>query len=1008
MEYSGIEAAVWVWRHLWKKDGPRVNFDILDVVMRDGSKIAGWLFTATDGAVKSKANFRWNEASVIERCTKDDMKTISGHEYVQRTWRSLALNEEQGFVHDMSPAVVLLGRINNPSFFIEQTYTFEPGEMLSKQVTNRLCPTSVKGTGTLPSLAVQAAPSSDNLPTHRLRNKDKKLNKLAEARTKEFVQMIENRTRAVVRKMTIIFLCEVERNGVDAAGGNLRLWLHHVSAVTADRKGGGALERGMSGSVKGGSVKGGWGDTRSETSATINRDSTSGTTAGRGGSMRCAGDFCGFVDEEEAALHGTDEGSVAEEARLAVRRHRRLAVSEEEGEGGLSPGGGDSGEDKASMHRQYGSGVLIGSQAYKVPQKNIVLVRNDMQKLEQLGDNDLLDPNLTDKVPWPTLVQHWWWRVGKAILEGKSKRVVIPESSSHQISKAIWNPEARVDADPGGESKDDSETNLDPRARLARISKDLNQPSVGNSAAAARGEGSGKLTAENLDRLDSNDSTYSRQHSMGGGGGGGGVGGSADFAKSLATKETNSKMGDLSWYYSEANVCERCYHVYRDIERKRKLGVREKAVKSYVNPYETMYSSLPSQAKDALKGVPLPERDRYLDARQANFIRRQRSSADRLAQAKGDSVGQGNGDEDESIFGSSMSSIGCDNSDFHRKKYTSPAGAPKGVIPPSPWNLNDESMRSEYAEMGSAFIKNIRRKAKTSSMQVREEENLRELERQMGIDSSTDLDDNFKWKAMTGQGNGGGGQRKSRYSREEDIGPNPMLVKSQSAGDVLRKKRKDRDKQEVKVLSKPFDSSRLMHKWQRDMEAERFSRRQEDVIWKDDVELNNRLQSYQNTGIVQGVVPLKKSKKKTKNSNKSFQAPTVAPNDILNQKALRDPGTSSPMDAIFRSALTLGSGAELGITRKNSLHTIDEADDDEGSLVSPPPKGARASPINNQYASPAKGNYSASSKPPLPSKPVAFSKQSTAPPVQYDDDGDDDEDDDDEGIGWSPFVVPGL
>lgn len=967
MEYGEVEAATWAWKLLWKRDSTHIKYNILDAIMREGTNITGWLFTATDGSVKSKSNFRFNSANAIERCTKDDMKTISGHEYIQRSWRAVSI-EELDFVFKNSPAVVLMGRINNPSFFVEQSYSLEPGEMLAKYVTNRLCPETVKGTGPLPVLgstmgtvSLTASASSD-LPTHRLRNKDKKLNKHGEDSIKELVHLLESKGRVIIRKMTAVYLVEVARNGVDASGSNMQLWLHHVSAVSAERKGGGDAGK------EKGSVKGGW-DSRSETSATIACSSVSGHQ--RGGTMRCAGDFCGFVDEEEALMQGNDEGSVAEEARNALRRHRRLTRQEEEEAGGpiKSPNGGDTEEEKANLHRQYGSGVLMGSQAFKVPQKHIVLVRNDMEILETLGDSDLLDPNLTDRVPWPTLVQHWWWRLGKSIMEGKAKRVIIPESSSHQIYGAIWNSE-----DKAAEDKDDGK--LTPRSRLAKIAGNLNGDESIQKA------GSGKLTAENLGFLEKQASFNGRSNK------------DSNLIKAFNSKETNSKMGDLSWYYSEANVCERCYHVYRDIERKRKLTVKEKAIRSYVNPYDTMYADLPTQAKEALRSVPLTERDRYLEARKQNFMRRQKSNIDRLAKAKVQ-------DDDELNIQSDISTLGA--TDSINRRFISPAGAPKGVIPPTPWNLSDESVRSEYVEMGSAFIKSMKNKAKSISLQVREDQRLRDMELQMGIESSVDLSSNYNWKAMTGQVNG---VQKNRLSKEELLGPNP-LQKSMSADDVLRRRRQKRDKQEVKVVTKQFDSSRLMHKWQRDMEAERVQRRQEDEIWKNDVELNNRLHQLQSTGIVQGVVPVRKKK----SSKPPVLLPTVPPTSILNQKSNSVQSSPSPsLDFAFRSAMTL-SNAELGLTRKNSLHTIDEADDDD-SPTSPHQYNnnsfGKSENKNNQMKSPVKQHQAAH----VPIRPaVAFSKgpsnKSEATKfTSADSDIEDGDDDDDEGIGWSPFVVP--
>lgn len=958
MEYSGIDAAIWTWKNLWKKDSTHVKHDILDVIMRDdGKKISGWIFTSTDGSIKSKSNFRWNNASIIERCTKDDGKTISAHEYVQRGWRSLELNGID-FVHTNSPAVIVLGRINNPVFYIEQTYSLDPGDIVAKHVTNRLCYDTIKGTGTLPVIGGNLPPLSDDLPTHRLRNKDKSLNRLAETKMKEFVHLLENRARVNVRKLVCVFLVEIERAPSEYSSNNMRLWLHHVSSINADKKGSaGELDT----KEKTGG-KGSW-ELRSEASATITPTTISGQA--RGAMMRCNGDFCSFVEDEEAALYDADEGSVTDEAKRALRRHRRLSDDEANGvEGTLG-----SPDEKSALHRSTSSNVLIGSQAFKVPQKIIVLVRNDMQLLEDAIQGDALDPSMSDSVPWPHLVQHWWWRIGKAVYEGKSKRIIIPQSSGHQINNAIYNPST----DSVQDSKEDAVL-LDPRARLARIASNLSEAS------------SPQLTSENLSGLQKQEKLTSNG------------GNSFDLDRSVSTRETDSKLGDLSWYYSEANVCERCYQVYRDIERKRKLNIRQKAINAYVNPYDTMYQSLPDQAKTALSAVPLTERDRYLEARKQNVLRRQKYSNNRLAQAKLD----GNSQEDSAYSVADMSTIDTrDPNCHHRKKFTSPAGAPKGVIPPTPWNLQDESVASEYAVMGSTFIKNIRNKAHAISMQVQDIHRQQEIElnKKFGIENTVDND--FKWEAMTGKAS-----RKGQPNAAREIGPNP-LHKSMSAGEVSRKKKKVM----VKAVTKQFDPNRLMHQWQRDMQAEREHRRQEDVIWRDDVELQGRLQKLQNTGIVTGVVPIKKPPRK-KGPSYLAPEPIIVPSSSARVTDTKSYSSSSPspsMDNIFRSTTTSLSSSELGLTRKNSLHTIIESDDELDRHGDPSPKNQNKSMNNSslppRYVSSQKGHSLPNAVPVtsrLPPEPVpnALGKE------RAHSNGFDDDDDDDEGIGWSPFVVP--
>jgi hypothetical protein len=973
VDLTGADASIWAWGHLWKRGSAHCAFDILDCIIREGDKISGWLFTATDGSVKSKAAFRWNDASVIERSVTEK-KIVSAHEWVRRKWCALALRDDGlTLANKSSPAIVSFGRLVNPFYFISQSYSIESGDIAAKFITNRLCGDGVKGIGAL--VDGDHIAESEDLPTHIIRNKDKALNKIAESKIKELVHILESRSRHSIRNLMCVFLVEQER------GSESKLWLHHVAAVTAEGRGLSGDETSQRSNTK---IPG---DRQSVLSSSIAPTTTSGHL--RGGLMKCGGDFCGFIEDEEALLRETEEDALQVEAKKAIGRHRKLESHEVEGvdDGGVvgSPVNRIPQSEATQPRANPEMGVMLSSQAFKVPQKNIVLVRNDMLQLEESGADS--SGEASDAVPWPPLVQHWWWRIGRSVVESKSKRIIVPQSSGHEIYNSIIGV---ASADPSS-AKTTTQT-------------------------AAKKPGR-KLTAQNLGLVTGELNALAASEE------------SSTRFNPLASKETNSKLGDLSWYYSDANVCERCYQVYREIDRRRKLQVREKSVdlvaRSYDKKKESMFQSLPASAKESLQSVSLAERDKYLQQRQQAYYKRQKALTSRLAKAKRDEAGGGGGDSTFDVAGSEYSEFGADSS-MHsaaNSKYVSPNGAPKGSVGPAPWNLHDESVRSAYEDsIGSTFIRNIRSKAETIAMQVQEYRRRNDEEAMLGGPRA--VDDNFKWSAVTG---GASAPRDPSEISEIRKG----MYKSHSAGEIKRRKPKE------VIVTKQFDSKRLLHPWMRDMENERANRRMEDEVWKNDQELMDRYQSLQKTTIARklprkpkpGLLrPLPSAeaeddpdeavlsraidavgqKKPPSSLVASYKQSSSSSSSVM-KKGLPSPADklSSPQPQVIpamSSTVRFSNDSDLGLTRKNSLHTIEELDDEDTSPVKS--KTPTSKLLANSNAAKESKFFE---KPPLSvsrNSSTVESQKKPAPSSTRLLDDDDDDDDDDEGIGWSPFVVP--
>ena len=153
--------------------------------------------------------------------------------------------------------------------------------------------------------------------------------------------------------------------------------------------------------------------------------------------------------------------------------------------------------------------------ARQVPYKSIALARQDMGDIEGEGEVHYAHA----AVPWPELLYHWYWRTGRAYAQKKGS-VPVPQSSGHGITVAKLTAGAsaipqlpRVPEQDEGSSVDAGSVAVPPLG-LLRPSVHLNVP-PGDRDTAARGGA--------------------------------------------------NAAGQLSWYYSQARVCETCYQVRNTI-----------------------------------------------------------------------------------------------------------------------------------------------------------------------------------------------------------------------------------------------------------------------------------------------------------------------------------------------------------------------------------------------------------------------------------------------------------
>lgn len=150
---SGIKCAAWVWAALWDRDDPtRCSFDILDAMTFEGSEIAGWIFTASDGEIKSKLKSKWTMNEFFHRCRYDESvcagAEIEFHAYHQDQWLVLTERDHLRKAFALNCDVLLpLGFLGCPRIlFLEHVVDFQDGNLVVPKLCNhRLCSSKSKG-----------------------------------------------------------------------------------------------------------------------------------------------------------------------------------------------------------------------------------------------------------------------------------------------------------------------------------------------------------------------------------------------------------------------------------------------------------------------------------------------------------------------------------------------------------------------------------------------------------------------------------------------------------------------------------------------------------------------------------------------------------------------------------------------------------------------------------------------------------------------------------------------
>lgn len=403
---------------LWQRD--QTNFtplNMLDHISVSADGISGWIFTSSDGLVKSKSKGRWQLNAIMERCAPT-LTEIN----VQYT--------DDGITWRMAPKETLSEIINRPrrcliasyahisplngrnQKYLEQTFILESKP---KYTTSLLCGTMAKG-------LVSKEVLDSIIPTERVTCLNKELIELGRSFIQDLVKIIESKAKAKVFKISVVLMIENETAFPSSSGKpNRKLWYHHATEIVHA-----PLQR------KNSSAE----DETPRQSAMEKRSVTCSTITERGGSFtrvsKCVGDFCPFDEEDEIknmeVISGPDD--MRREARKARRRHRKLDDDDEDDLEAMLANGEDD-DDRIEEDGEK-SKLPMKSQASKVPYMSIVLARKEMTEIE----SDKSDSGTKIHTVWPENLLHWWSRVGRTVAMRKGFNA-MPSTSAHAISAAI-------------------------------------------------------------------------------------------------------------------------------------------------------------------------------------------------------------------------------------------------------------------------------------------------------------------------------------------------------------------------------------------------------------------------------------------------------------------------------------------------------------------------------------------------------------------------------------------
>jgi hypothetical protein len=954
----------------------------------------------TDNKIKSKSKPRWNLPSVLSRCTDVDGH-ISGHILQNETWEYLPSENLQ--ISEQTSTIISTAQIHQqPFLLIEILYEKQTGILGPKVTCYRLCDSTVLGK-TL-SNEIDSKQQQKTFPNQRLLLTSKGLNEALRDKIFTLVHLLESRNmKYSVQKISCVFVVEDYKSC--ATKPDYKIKLHHTTEIYLQKKSSSTSnkkkERNSASLV--------WSESgQSCGGASVVSEITS-STRGYVHKTKCEGDFCLYNNEEEHSHFQYVqelEFNFHREKKEVIQRNRRSGEEEEEEE--------DQGEDEDDLYRstilaatsgndsnltnraninQTNAGVggaeavLHGlSQSYKISSKSLFLARNEMKLLDlSLASHDSHSPlkenKENDQLPsevrhWSPLLLSWYRRIGRSVIQKYSQPVVpIPVSSGHLIGKALLNSDSQTTSmsqltirEEEDEENDEKKNPLPSSSHLTASNLKIMTTSNHSHTMTSL-----PLYQNEISQLIPYDLTENSYHPIGTTIPPSSSSTSFPSTSSSSFAISTSSSKHLGRYYSTALVCERCYSVYKELNRLRKkeFNFLLKNKKNEENEMKNIFREENSSSA-------------YLSQRmnQMNQFANQRITTYRLAKSKYPQEGKGgDGDGDG------------DGERVRDRVIKSENGAPKGVLPPLPWQLRQEDKREEYQQQGSAFIRNIRNKTQQMvALTAQKNEDYYYSNEEEEGSTARALDPNYDWKktlmsrypldnpspASSRRDGGGGGVHHTDLIKSGSAGSNGVSV---------RKTRTRREKNEMKKKpKKKFDHERLLHPYQRYMEQLRRE------------------------GNVKG------EQNERTDEQRSHESPPHRVQGSVNERPSTLPSTSQPNHSLKKSGKSFSLSLLPVIEAEGEHPTPTDGHYRSQSTTSllPPlvPKGSSSS--YHQSPAPHRHPKIISQHP----TPAPKREQVMKPEGVYrgggggrgnargeeESDGDDDEDDDD-GIGWSPFVV---
>ena len=654
-------------------------------------------------------------------------------------------------------------------------------------------------------------------------------------------------------------------------------------------------------------------------------------------SRRCCGDFCDY-DEQDEICNMNDDPELnckanIRKARNMYKRNFGVGIQQE------SHLPDDKTQDEQaddwrpdSWEDDYLQRKISGE--YKIPQKSIEMARDEIRHFDFMDENgkknvlaaaplseaDYVSEKIESKqlLKWPAPLLHWWWRMGV----GKRCGSKVPVSSAFSIGASIL--------DSNGSLRTNELETLTKSKKKKKKDFDENKRQESLDA-LLRGD------IPNSRDLQSNKILY-------------------DLAENpFGPSGERRHVGQITTFYHDAKVCPKCYGVYRELDylrdRDRKLRLKQKHKASVVN----------------LDAEAVKQRDKRIEKK---FFE-QRKFVSRLSKLKPTMIETPHNAHmlaAESICSvdtryhqsSVLSDVTNDGSSIYHSCKNAIRGAPKGALPPRPWQLHEY----EQHQQGSSFVRNIGQKAEEVSRMFDYEKKVNAKKETMSMSQDTDQvsDPNMDWNTFINQD----------------------FNRSRSSGGIGQGQRlppiREQDSRPKKVNPKSFDSNRLLHPWQRYLSELKKGTPQDEA---DAMEKADR----QSNATIEREPPVF-SKKPVRAPASDSSALQRAISGISDKKQDFDVQELSRYRAITKAK------QEQSISQNSVLVTS------QVNYVNAAPANSNRIAIKSTFAKVKAEDLS-----------TAKSKSSSVvsanlPGYGNDDDDDEDDDaDDDDGIGWSPFCV---